>query len=83
MTEPTPFELMHPCRIFQWIGQPFSSCADCGRPYWEHLYDPPYAGQKTLFRVKQGIGNAWEWRRVGSLITRKQAESARARWGQP
>lgn len=24
------------CRGFHWIGQPLTSCDNCGRPAWEH-----------------------------------------------
>ena len=26
------------CNVFHWIGQPFTSCDECGRPAWEHDY---------------------------------------------
>lgn len=56
------------CVIFQWIGQSFSYCDGCGRPRWEHLYDPPYGGARPLFHVKQRNYNGWFWEPVGSLI---------------
>jgi hypothetical protein len=27
------------CETFAWVGQPFTHCDDCGRPYWEHTYE--------------------------------------------
>lgn len=27
------------CEGFQWIGQSFASCDNCGRPRWEHKAD--------------------------------------------
>jgi hypothetical protein len=29
-------ELTPTCAAFQWIGQPLTSCDECGRPAWEH-----------------------------------------------
>jgi hypothetical protein len=32
------------CVAFQWLGQPVTSCDDCGKPAWEHDYyrDAPW-----------------------------------------
>jgi hypothetical protein len=26
------------CPAFRWIGQPWYSCDDCGKPHWEHTH---------------------------------------------
>jgi hypothetical protein len=69
------------CLIFQWIGQSFESCDGCGKPYWEHLYDPAYGGSKGEFRVKVYVKYAdkWEWRRV-TVITPDKREATREKW---
>jgi hypothetical protein len=28
---------MTPCHGFYWVGQPWSSCDNCGFPAWEHV----------------------------------------------
>jgi hypothetical protein len=34
------------CEVFAWIGQAFTSCDTCGKPYWEHSYE--YAGDSPF-----------------------------------
>ena len=55
------------CPAFKWVGQPFSSCDECGKPFWKHShdtrYDAPFGGRE---------------RRV--VITRVQAEACRRKW---
>lgn len=81
MTNPSAYELMYPCQIFQWIGQRFDTCDGCGRPYWKHMYNPPYGGAKPLFRIRQGDRSSWVWRPVGSIITAAEADAMRDKWG--
>lgn len=77
-----PFRDGRAFRIFEWVGQPFDSCDNCGIPYWGHLYEPPTCGVKPLFRVKQWdeVRKAWAWKPVGRLITRERAEACRDKW---
>ena len=61
------------CYGFQWIGQPFSSCDNCGHPFWEHSHDVrgDHAGVR---RAAMG----WSVRRI---ITVADAEDCRRKWG--
>jgi hypothetical protein len=68
----TPVPDPEPCRGFRWIGQPFSSCDDCGKPAWEH---------EGEMRLKAGApmpgpGDCWELRpwKPG------EAEAIRRKW---
>lgn len=36
-----------PCKGFQWVGQSFANCNECGEPFWEHTHDA---------RLKPGAG---------------------------
>lgn len=27
------------CPAFRWIGQAFTSCDECGQPYWDHTHE--------------------------------------------
>jgi hypothetical protein len=69
------------CYIFHWIGQSFEFCDMCGKPYWEHLFDPAYGGKPGLYRIKHYVKykDAWEWRRVYP-ITPKSREQTRYKW---
>ena len=29
---------MSPCNAFVWIGQSFTTCENCSRPYWDHRF---------------------------------------------
>ena len=71
-----------PCWIFCWVGQTSESCDDCGRPFWEHLYEPPLGGAKPIFHVKQYLNHrrVWVWQPVGRVISRQRAEACRAKW---
>lgn len=70
------------CEIFHWIGQTFESCENCGRPFWDHLYEPPFGGTTPLFHVKQydTSRGMWVWKPVACSITRERAEACRAKW---
>lgn len=70
------------CRVFAWVGQTFSSCEECGKPYWEHMYNPVYGRGRVLFRVKhwEKWQKTWAWRRVGSIITATDAGNVRDQW---
>lgn len=69
------------CRIFAWIGQSFESCDGCGKPYWEHLFDPTYGGETGTYRVKHYVEyqDRWEWRRVNPITPDGRA-ATRAKW---
>jgi hypothetical protein len=69
------------CFIFWWIGQGFDSCENCGKPHWEHLFDPAYGGSKGTYRVKEYVGykGTWRWKRVNP-ITAEGRERTRERW---
>ena len=68
---PDPAGTEPECRGFYWIGQPFSSCDNCGRPAWEHdgMQEPdrdnPFSGDPGTVRV-------WE---------PGEADAIRAKWG--
>lgn len=53
------------CEGFAWIGQSFAHCDRCGHPYWEHTHDE---------QVRDG-----RWFR--KLISRKEADAVRHKWG--
>jgi hypothetical protein len=36
------------CFGFEWIGQPFSSCDNCGNPYWVHSHEARQAKGKRF-----------------------------------
>ncbi|MGW3025838.1 hypothetical protein [Streptomyces sp. NPDC001221] len=78
--EPPTFPTI--CQIFRWIGQTFESCEDCERPFWDHLYEPPFSGAKPIFRVKQYAAHrkTWVWAPVGRVITRQRADACRDKW---
>lgn len=61
------------CFAFAWLGQPFSSCDSCGKPYWEHTHESvahpnPKNGQyRVLHRViradlRERVRAKWERR---------------------
>lgn len=63
----------HPlCSIFQWVGQSWNHCNDCGKSVHLHLYHPPYGNQKPIFHVKtwRKWQHQWVWLPVGSLNER-------------
>lgn len=69
------------CYIFAWIGQSFESCDDCGKPYWEHLFDPVYGGSKGTYRVKAytAYNDKWHWKPVNP-ISPDSREKTRRKW---
>jgi len=54
---------------FMWMGQPFSSCDECGRPAWEHsgMHEPG-----ALFDVND-LGTIRPWRDG-------EADAIKAKW---
>lgn len=67
---PTAYERMAtaPCRAWAWIGQPFTSCDECGKPFWEHSHEwIPLNGPFST-----------RWRRA--VISTNVARIVRARW---
>lgn len=60
------------CEGFQWIGQPFSSCDRCGRPYWEHTHE-------ERVRPDAVLGDPDMFELV--VITPESAERVRRKWG--
>lgn len=76
--DPPPYPQSRKCLIFAWIGQEWNSCEECGKPLWEHMFHPPYGGQKPRFHVKQFVPDhpwtgrsgkgRWVWKPVGDLI---------------
>ena len=68
------------CLVFAWIGQSFASCDNCGKPYWEHLFDPVYGGGKGAYRIKvyhKYLG--WRWKDVNP-ITPEHRERVKQKW---
>lgn len=65
VTEPDP------CWGFRWIGQPLTSCDNCGKPYWEHTHEE---------RLREGarILDADMFEMVP--ITPERAESCKRKW---
>lgn len=41
------------CPAFRWIGQPFSSCEQCGQPFWEHTHEVGPAEGSGIFSVRE------------------------------
>ncbi len=60
------------CYGFQWIGQPFTSCDNCGHPYWVHSHD--VRGTHADGR-QAALG--WQVRRI---ITVEAAKACRRKW---
>lgn len=58
------------CYGFQWIGQPFSSCDNCGHPQWEHSHYLTVKPDAKLF------GKSFR-----KIITVEDAEACRRKWG--
>jgi hypothetical protein len=69
------------CYIFAWVGQSFESCENCGKPYWEHLFDPTYGGEKGAYRIKVYLSylDAWVWEKVNPITPERRAKT-RAKW---
>lgn len=71
--EPTTYDVMAtaPCPAFRWIGQSFTSCDGCGKPYWLHSHDA---------RLPKGAGpfGPTRWRHV--VITRERARAVERKW---
>lgn len=36
------------CETFSWIGQDFSHCDTCGKPCWQHPYEPGFGDNAGL-----------------------------------
>lgn len=69
------------CLVFAWIGQTFEFCDDCGKPYWEHLYDPTYGDDKGTYRVKvyEKHSKIWYWKKVNP-ITPERRQAVKDKW---
>jgi len=65
-----PQDTKPPCEWFHWIGQPFYSCDQCGRPAWEHKgrLAPP---QSPFSSSGSDEGIPW---------TDEERESCRRKW---
>ena len=74
-----------PCDWFHWIGQPFYSCDQCGRPAWEHKgrlappespfgSDEPERGIPWTDDEREGCRRKWE-----PAMLADQAERRRSR----
>lgn len=76
-TTPAGYTKARTCQVFAWIGQPFTSCDNCGRPIWGHLYLPPYGGARPVLFVRQwNRWNGYHWAPVGQVINAED----RAAW---
>ena len=73
MSETTYDLMMNPraCAGFQWIGQSFAHCDNCGKPYWDHSHED-----------RLGRGGPFSGGSRRTVITRKQAEVCRRKWDQ-
>lgn len=65
--------MSRPCFGFQWIGQPFSSCDNCGHPYWEHTHTEQ--GQRRD-GTRLPLGRSFR-----RLISKEEAAACKAKWG--
>jgi hypothetical protein len=53
------------CRVFEWVGQSFQCCDNCGRSHTEHPYRPTYGTERPEFYVKHlRHGRSWVWEPV-------------------
>lgn len=60
------------CYGFEWVGQPFNCCDNCGNPFWVHSHEVrgSYAdGRRARF--------GWKVRRI---IAVEHAEACRQKW---
>lgn len=63
------------CAGFRWIGQPFSSCEECGQPYWEHTHE-----DRGTRRDGTHVPFGHTFRRI---ISQKDKDACKAKWGTP
>lgn len=74
MAEPeSTYDLMmnpRACRGFQWVGQSFAHCENCGQPYWDRTHEE---------RLGPGgpFGNSWRL----VVIPRELARRVERNWG--
>jgi hypothetical protein len=59
------------CKGFQWVGQSFKYCNECGLPFWEHEYDS---------KLKDGAGPFDDEPFEYVPITDEQRAACKARW---
>ncbi len=52
------------CEAFAWIGQPITSCDDCGRPAWDHAGRSKSGGGP----FDAGVVEPWPARTIASWI---------------
>lgn len=43
------------CPAFQWIGQSWASCDNCGKPFWEHTHETVSADGKPFGHLKRRV----------------------------
>lgn len=60
-----------PCTGFHWIGQPFYSCDNCGRPAWDHAGMHTFDGIVGPFDRDPGRTEPWK---------PGEADAIRAKW---
>lgn len=58
------------CYGFQWVGQPFNFCDNCGHPFWKHSHE------LTIWREGPKAG-----RQLRRIITVDRAISCYMKWG--
>jgi len=55
---PAPVEPERPtCTDFHWMGQAFSSCDMCGKPFWDHV---THRGEPISDEFRAGVKRKWE-----------------------
>jgi len=55
---PDPVEPERPtCTDFHWMGQAFSSCDMCGKPFWDHV---THRGEPISDEFRAGVKRKWE-----------------------
>jgi hypothetical protein len=58
------------CDFFRWVGQPVTSCDECGRPAWDHAYRNATRHPWSEVLIDAWVRNGW--------ITEERAAQLRA-----
>lgn len=64
--DPERYDRDAPCETYWWVGQDFAFCeSGCGRPCWEHPYEPGVGDNTGLRRPLSNEDARAMWRRWG------------------
>lgn len=74
---------MSVCVAFKWVGQPITSCDDCGKPAWEHVGMERLRRQADPFGTEGWFNSPWPHKQIDSwetqgLITPQRAVELKA-----